>query len=79
MANPSVGNLLYIWFIIGGALCTGLVLWLGKETLGLTLEEIDLLYATEEYKAKHAQEAAVQQQTLASPDKISDKDLEATA
>jgi len=42
--------LIFIWFCITGACVLGVVMWLAKETKGLSLEQIDLLWASEEYR-----------------------------
>ncbi|KAF9026723.1 general substrate transporter [Hymenopellis radicata] len=53
IAIKDVGIKFFILFILGGSIVTLLVYLFVKETKGMTLEEIDLLWASEDYKARH--------------------------
>ncbi|KAK0473349.1 major facilitator superfamily domain-containing protein [Armillaria novae-zelandiae] len=53
IAIQRVGIKFFILFILGGSIVTVLVAIYVKETKGLTLEEIDLLWASEEYRIRN--------------------------
>jgi hypothetical protein len=38
----------------------GVVIWLAKETKGLSLEQIDILWASEEYKATNGEAQTIE-------------------
>jgi hypothetical protein len=38
----------------------GVVIWLSKETKGLSLEQIDILWAREEYKATNSEAQTIE-------------------
>lgn len=46
---------IFIWFVIGNLWLIFLVIFLAKETRGLSLEQIDLLWASDEYKQQSAE------------------------
>jgi hypothetical protein len=42
----------------------GVVIWLAKETKGLSLEQIDILWASEEYKATNGEAQTIEVGTV---------------
>jgi MFS family permease len=57
--NPDIGALIYIWFCLGGALFTTLSWIFVVETKDLTLEEVDLLWADEEFKQAYRENLTI--------------------
>lgn len=48
--SRATGAKIFIWFCLGGAVVLATVIALAKETKGLSLEQIDLLWASDEYR-----------------------------
>ncbi|KAF8913375.1 hypothetical protein CPB85DRAFT_1434015 [Mucidula mucida] len=60
IAIQDVGIKFFILFILGGSIVTLLVYLFVKETKGMSLEEIDLLWASADYKARHQDDLALE-------------------
>lgn len=51
---------IFVWFIFGHIWVIFVVVFLAKETKGLSLEQIDILWASEEYKSQNAEASIIE-------------------
>ncbi|RDW85361.1 hypothetical protein BP5796_03686 [Coleophoma crateriformis] len=69
-SDPKIGALIYIWFCLGGGIVT-IISWIYVvETKNLTLEEIDALWADEEFKNARSDLRILNQNDFETKDRV---------